>query len=207
MCAHQGIRIQPVTIAGQSVRPLVDERSIRRRNAEQIADHHHRQRGRERHQIDGFTGRETGQQLVGVPREPVVDFTGRYHRLDRVAVLPRPRRELPLWFGGHTDAALRRAARAGDGLVVTPPEVHGLGPHTIEPVRRFVDEAGRDPAAFGFDAIVRVPNPGWEAHVDAWRDADATYVSLVIEGLAVRMSSEITGPGRDEMTRARRGRG
>jgi probable F420-dependent oxidoreductase len=117
-------------------------------------------------------------------REPVVDFTGRYHRLDRVAVLPRPRRELPLWFGGHTVPAFRRAARAGDGLVVTPPEVHGLGPHTIKSVRRLVEEAGRDPAAFGFDAIVRVPNPGWETHVDSWRDANATYVSLVIDGLA-----------------------
>jgi len=84
--------------------------------------------------------------------------------------VPRPHRELPLWFGGHAEPAVRRSARAGDGLIVNPPEVHGLGPHSIDEVRRLVDEAGRDPAAFGFDAIVRVPVAGWEGHVDPWRE-------------------------------------
>jgi len=116
-------------------------------------------------------------------REPVVDYTGRFHRIDRLALNPRPRRELPLWFGGYSEAALQRAARAGDGLLVTPPEVHGLGPHTMDEMRERVAAAGRDPAAFGFDIIVRVPREGWEDQVALWREAGSTYISLVVSGL------------------------
>jgi probable F420-dependent oxidoreductase len=47
----------------------------------------------------------------------VVDFDGEFHRVDRAGIAPRPARRIPLWFGGGTLPAMRRAARLGDGFV------------------------------------------------------------------------------------------
>jgi probable F420-dependent oxidoreductase len=46
-----------------------------------------------------------------------VTFEGRHYRIKDVHVLPKPvqTRGIPVWIGGHTDAALRRVARLGDG--------------------------------------------------------------------------------------------
>ena len=45
------------------------------------------------------------------------EFHGRYHRFTGVEFFPKPvqRPHPPLWIGGRSDAAIRRAARAGDG--------------------------------------------------------------------------------------------
>jgi probable F420-dependent oxidoreductase len=45
------------------------------------------------------------------------EFPDRYERLAGVEFLPKPvqRPHPPLWIGGRSDAAIRRAARAGDG--------------------------------------------------------------------------------------------
>ncbi len=49
-------------------------------------------------------------------REPV-EWTGRYYTLAEVSVLPKPRqpRGIPIWAGGHTDAALKRTGELADG--------------------------------------------------------------------------------------------
>jgi probable F420-dependent oxidoreductase len=55
-----------------------------------------------------------------------VSFQGRYYRVKDVHALPKPAqsRGIPIWIGGHTDAAVRRAATIGDGwhpLALRPP--------------------------------------------------------------------------------------
>ena len=51
-------------------------------------------------------------------RQPVVDYRGEFHRIDRAGLSPRPvRGDIPLYFGGGAEASLRRAARTGDGFV------------------------------------------------------------------------------------------
>lgn len=49
-------------------------------------------------------------------REPL-EWKGRYYTMAEVSVLPKPRQErgIPIWAGGHTDAALRRAGELADG--------------------------------------------------------------------------------------------
>jgi alkanesulfonate monooxygenase SsuD/methylene tetrahydromethanopterin reductase-like flavin-dependent oxidoreductase (luciferase family) len=42
-------------------------------------------------------------------------FKGRYYDLPRVKLCPVPARPIPLLIGGHSEAALKRAARFGDG--------------------------------------------------------------------------------------------
>src|SRR5713226_17818 len=46
----------------------------------------------------------------------VVSFTGRFHHLEGVSIVPPPvQRPIPIWFGGSSDAVVTRAARLGDG--------------------------------------------------------------------------------------------
>jgi probable F420-dependent oxidoreductase len=48
--------------------------------------------------------------------EPLVTYSGRFHNLKDVSIVPRPvQRPIPIWFGGSSDAVLARAARLGDG--------------------------------------------------------------------------------------------
>ena len=55
-----------------------------------------------------------------------VSFDGKYYRVKDVHALPKPaqRGGIPIWIGGHTDAAVKRAATVGDGwhpLALRPP--------------------------------------------------------------------------------------
>src|SRR5690348_7522991 len=50
--------------------------------------------------------------------EPVVDHEDSDHRIDRAGILPRPKRQIPIWLGGFSEAAYDRAARIGDGYLV-----------------------------------------------------------------------------------------
>src|ERR1700761_2424143 len=61
------------------------------------------------------------EEQIGLLRqlftEPVVDFSGRFDRIDRAALVPKPSRPIPIWLGGSGEAALGRAARLGDGFI------------------------------------------------------------------------------------------
>src|SRR5437773_9787290 len=56
--------------------------------------------------------------------ESEVTYAGEFWRLDRITVLPRPLQQpMPLWIGGNSEAAMRRAGRLGDGWIpsfITP---------------------------------------------------------------------------------------
>jgi probable F420-dependent oxidoreductase len=64
-------------------------------------------------------GRRQEEQIVIIRKlwtEPLVSFEGRWHKLDRVAISPRPQRPIPIWIGsGTSDQLIRRVARLADG--------------------------------------------------------------------------------------------
>ena len=111
-------------------------------------------------------------------REPVVDFAGHHHRIDRAGIEPRPAREIPVWFGGFTPAAFRRAARLGDGF-----QFGAAGPairQQWDQVQAQLAKQGRDTGAFGAEATIdfSAGAEAWRAERDAWRDAGGTHFSL-----------------------------
>jgi probable F420-dependent oxidoreductase len=111
-------------------------------------------------------------------REPVVDFRGRFHRVDRAGILPLPGRDIPLWFGGFTEVALRRAARSGDGFLfgTSPSRMRGLA----EALRELLGKQGRDPADFGMEAVVDASDDpdSWGRELELWRELGGTHLSL-----------------------------
>jgi probable F420-dependent oxidoreductase len=94
-------------------------------------------------------------------------FAGRFARFADVAVEPRPAQPggPPIWIGGRSEHALRRAARLGDGWVsyLYTPERYRTA---LEQIRAFAAEAGRDLAAGrGFEAAhlaFTVVDDDWE---------------------------------------------
>jgi probable F420-dependent oxidoreductase len=58
---------------------------------------------------------EMMQILRGLETGEYFGFRGKHFQIDRIKLCPVPTRPIPLLVGGHTEPALRRAARLGDG--------------------------------------------------------------------------------------------
>ncbi|MGH7924173.1 MAG: LLM class flavin-dependent oxidoreductase [Candidatus Binatus sp.] len=99
--------------------------------------------------------------------EPV-EFRGKYFSFAKITMLPKPRTPggPPVWVGGRAEAALKRAARLGDGwmpYVVTPKRV-GEG---LEFIAREAEKAGRKFEHFGTAIHLFVTlGPSYETALD-----------------------------------------
>src|SRR5262245_3526969 len=93
-------------------------------------------------------------------------FEGRFTQFADVVLEPKPVQPggPPIWIGGRSDAALRRAARVGDGWVaylVTPDRFRS----SMEKIEAFAREAGRilDPKTFeAAHVLFTVLDDDWE---------------------------------------------
>jgi probable F420-dependent oxidoreductase len=118
--------------------------------------------------------------------EPIVDYSGRFDRIDRAALVPKPAAPIPIWLGGSGDRAYERAARLADGFMFIGAGVQ----RTIETwnaLRDRVADAGRSADAFGGDyvALSGADTAELRAEIDAWREAGGTHVSVVTMGLGL----------------------
>ena len=125
--------------------------------------------------------------------QELVTYKGRWHDIPDAGINPLPvQRPIPLWFGGHADAVLRRAARLGDGWLP--------GFRTADTAREHLDrldgylaEAGRDRAAFGLEPRLHWGNGDLEAlgrALEGWRAAGATHISLNTMGAGFKTADE-----------------
>jgi probable F420-dependent oxidoreductase len=126
-------------------------------------------------------GRRFEEQIELLRRlwtEPVLDFRGRWHSVTAAGLNPLPvQRPIPIWIGGSAERALRRGARLADGYFPQRP-LDGGWPVTMERMRAWVEEAGRDWDGFGVEQRISVA----EGTPDEWRELGATHVSLVTTG-------------------------
>ena len=78
-----------------------------------------------------------------------VSHHGRFFNFDDVTLLPKPRQEPypPLWVAGRSDAAIRRAAVAGDGWYPYLFTVNRIR-RSNQSVREMAEHSGRDLARF-----------------------------------------------------------
>ena len=82
--------------------------------------------------------------MVALWTEDPTTFTGRYFSFTGVRFQPKPHQKPhpPIWVGGHSDAALRRAVALGDAWHPMAIPLTTLGEH-IARLRDFAREAGR----------------------------------------------------------------
>jgi len=110
--------------------------------------------------------------------EPVLDYSGRFHRIDRAGILPRPPSPIPIWFGGFSEPAFRRAARLGDGFI------YASRPSFMAPMlarmREHLQMCGREESSFGAEAMVDFSSGPevWGAELERWRQEAGTHVAL-----------------------------
>lgn len=139
--------------------------------------------------------------------ETKTNIDGEFYTLHETGMEPKPiqKPHPPLWFGGQHPNALRRAVRVADGYMGAGPTTTRDFGRNVEHLRRFMDEADRDPetlpiskrvylavdddaarAKRGLDEFfaARYPwqidaNPNYVADTCVWGSADQ-----VAEGLA-----------------------
>lgn len=102
-------------------------------------------------------GRRTDEAIQIIRRlwlEDDVTFEGEFYRLERITIFPKPlQKPPPIWIGGKSEAAMRRAGRLGDGWIpsfITPEEFR----RGVERVQRYARESGREIPADHFGVLI-----------------------------------------------------
>lgn len=107
-----------------------------------------------------------------------VEFTGEFHDIDRVTLNPPPGRMIPVWMGGFSKPALRRAARSGDGFIFARTLADPL--KSLGYLRGFLDEEGREDADFGLQLNLSLGTRLDDIVAEArnWKQAGGTHFAI-----------------------------
>lgn len=111
-----------------------------------------------------------------------VTYEGRFHRIDRAGILPRPvQQPIPLWLGGGTSSrVLERIGRLADGWITNL----SPGPELTAARAAIADAAtaaGRDPASVGLQGRLEpgdVDPARLRDAAAAWEAEGADYLSV-----------------------------
>ena len=109
----------------------------------------------------GSRGRRLTEQMTYLRRlwaEELISFEGEFDQIDRGNIVPRPQRQIPLWCGGFSEPAFRRAVDLADGFMFG----YGLTEEAEAAwsrVREMLAEAGRPVDEFGAQFLLHPP-PG-----------------------------------------------
>ncbi|GAA4549963.1 TIGR03619 family F420-dependent LLM class oxidoreductase [Amycolatopsis samaneae] len=104
----------------------------------------------------------------------MVEYHGEFFDFDKLRMSPTPPSRVPFYIGGHTDVALRRAARAADGWSSAMMKFDDLR-DTIARLRELLAERGRADEPFEYQAVC-VDRFG----LDGYREQAAIGVTDVI---------------------------
>lgn len=125
--------------------------------------------------------------------EPAITFEGKWHHIRDAGINPLPiKRSIPVWLGGQAEPVLRRVGRLGDGwMPQLPPNENARA--TLERIRTYAREAGRDPAAIGVEArlsVSQTPEDHWREYAAAWQALGATHLTVNTMNLGLATLSE-----------------
>lgn len=125
--------------------------------------------------------------------QELVTFKGRRHDIPDAGLNPLPvQRPIPVWFGGHADAVLRRVARLGDGWLPGFRTAEAAAAH-LDTLDRYLAENDRGRADIGIEPRLHWGNGDLDAlgrALEGWRAAGATHISLNTMGSGFRTAEE-----------------
>ena len=129
----------------------------------------------------GTRQREQVEVLKKLWCDDLVTYQGRFHQFTEVNITPRPvQRPIPVWFGGSSDAVVKRAAQIGDGWMPIMAPGHEAEAK-LEQLRNHLSDCGRDTSAFGIEGWLRMDKADpdeWSVAAEGWRKLGADIVML-----------------------------
>jgi len=135
----------------------------------------------------------------------VVEWHGRHFDFGPTSMYPRPEAHIPVWVGGRSDVALRRAARHDGwlGMNYAVEEIPGLLARLQEQRRQVLDERGGDAGPVSFETLVIPQAPpsralyedleAWgvtSTVVVAWPPGDPAFASLASKRAAMEACAD-----------------
>ena len=116
--------------------------------------------------------------------ESPITFSGGFDHIDRAGLNPRPRRRIPIYCGGVSEPAYRRAAKLADGFIFGG-QLEGSVLPAWAKMKALLAEEGR--AVDGFGADFQIPTgTGVPSTIDLlrrWQDAGGTHAAVRTMGL------------------------
>ena len=113
--------------------------------------------------------------------QDLVTFKGEWHTIPDAGLNPLPvQRPIPIWFGGHADAVLQRAARLGDGWFPNYRSAAAAKP-SLDKLAEYLAANGRSLADFGIEARLSYGDgrtDEWQQSLSEWQEAGATHLTL-----------------------------
>ncbi len=115
------------------------------------------------------------RQLWG---QPLVSHEGPNHSICNMGLNPQPEKPIPIWIGGSSSIALKRAASIADGFAFD----HSIeeAPAVLGELKGYLTQVHRDPHDFGLAARVRIGRSIERllAEAAAWQALGITHLSL-----------------------------
>ena len=113
----------------------------------------------------------------------MVEFHGEFYDFDRLQMSPAPTEPVPFYVGGHTDVALKRAARVGDGWTSAMLTCDQLA-EVIGRLKKLLAENGRADDPFELQAVC-IDKFGVDGHRELAKVGvtDNIVIPWIFEGL------------------------
>jgi probable F420-dependent oxidoreductase len=113
--------------------------------------------------------------------DTAITYKGRWHTIDNAGINPLPpRRNIPIWIGGSSEAVLQRIGRMAEGWTIFQPASDEVRA-SIERMRGYAVDAGRSPDAVGVESamsLAKVPEAAWAGYISSWRTLGASYLVI-----------------------------
>ena len=120
--------------------------------------------------------------------DETVNIDWRWHKITHAGLNPVSiEKSIPIWFGGTSDAAMKRTARLGDGWIPhntsQKPFVlkNGSAQEAIKQFHQYTYEAGREPNSLGVEVWIdgsRGTETRAAEQVQSWQDIGVTHLSI-----------------------------
>jgi probable F420-dependent oxidoreductase len=119
-------------------------------------------------------------------KNPLLDYNGKWHEIPDAGLNPMPQaRSIPIWFGGHADPVLKRAAQLGDGWMPNYRDPEAAEP-ALAKLDLYLASAGRSRINMGegqFGVEARIPygdgNPNaWQILIKGWQKHGVSHISF-----------------------------
>ena len=124
----------------------------------------------------------------------LVTYDGKWHKITDAGLNPLPvQQPIPIWFGGTSDAVMRRLAKIGDGWFPQRFGPDEEGRRIIETLRSYISEAGREPSDVGIEPRISVSQDdpdAWATEASAWKELGATHISVNTMGAGFSSTQE-----------------